>query len=165
MSNYTSSHPEKGAAGTHTAPTKASSGAKTGPSLSKSKKNDDKDKKKKEQEEKDAGEVEPWWPPFNFDSRNVLKSKICINLRNCQYELFKSIALKELGWRVVDHRNRVVDLEVLKQEEAEREKQEVAQAEENEKLSDRSRPADNEEQQDDDYYNRDRSRNPDVNKS
>ena len=71
----------------------------------------------------------------------MLKSKICINLRNCQYELFKSIALKELGWRVVDHRNRVVDLELLRQEELEREKQEVAQAEENEKLSDRSRAA------------------------
>lgn len=70
----------------------------------------------------------------------MLKSKICINLRNCQYELFKSIALKELGWRVVDHRNRVVDLELLKQEELEKERQEVAQAEENnnEKLSDRS---------------------------
>jgi len=58
--------------------------------------------------------------------------------------LFKSIALKELGWRVVDHRNRVVDVEVLKQEELERERQEVAQAEEHEKLSDRSR-ADNDD--------------------
>ena len=59
--------------------------------------------------------------------------------------MFKNIALKELGWRVVDHRNRVVDLEVLKQEELEREKQEVAQAEEIEKLSDRSRAADNDD--------------------
>lgn len=116
MSNYTSSHPEKSGAGSHTAPTKTTT-TKSGPSVSKTKKNDDKDKKKKEQEEKDAGEVEAWWPTFNFDGRNVLKSKICINLRNCQYELFRSIALKELGWRVVDHRNRVIDLEILLQEE------------------------------------------------
>ena len=145
VSNYTSSHPEKGGAGSHTAPTKATTTAKTGATVSKSKKTDDKERKKKEQEEKDAAEVEPWWPPFNFDGRNVLKSKICINLRNCQYELFKSIALKELGWRVVDHRNRVVDLEILKQEELEKEKQEeVAQAEENGKRSTRS-PGPNDE--------------------
>lgn len=82
-------------------------------------------KKKKEkleaakQEEKEA-EVEPWWPPFHFDGRNALKTKMCINLRNCQYELFRQIALKELNWRVVDYRNKVIDAEVLKEEELRR---------------------------------------------
>jgi hypothetical protein len=47
---------------------------------------------------------------------------MCINLRNCQYELFKQIALKELGWRVVDFRNKVIDAEVLKEEESRRKK-------------------------------------------
>ena len=66
--------------------------------------------------------MEPWWPPFHFDNRNVLKSKICLNLRNCQYDLFRTIALKELGWRVVDHRNKVIDLEALRLEEQQKEK-------------------------------------------
>ena len=57
----------------------------------------DKDKEEKEEE------VEPWWPPFEFDGRQALKSKLTINLRNCQYELFRTIAAKELGWRVVDN--------------------------------------------------------------
>lgn len=114
MSNYTSSHPDKAGTGPNTAPTKAATTMKTGTTLSKSKKTDDKERKKKEQEDKDAAEVEAWWPPFNFDNRNVLKSKICLNLRNCQYDLFRTIALKELGWRVVDHRNKVIDLEILK---------------------------------------------------
>ena len=37
----------------------------------------DKDKEDKEEE------VEPWWPPFEFDGRQALKSKLTINLRNC----------------------------------------------------------------------------------
>jgi hypothetical protein len=45
---------------------------------------------------------------------------MCINLRNCQYELFKQIALKELGWRVVDFRNKVIDEAILKEEEQRR---------------------------------------------
>ena len=52
---------------------------------------------------------EPWWPPFRFDGRNALKSRMCINLRNCQYDLFRKIALEELNWRVVDWRNRVIE--------------------------------------------------------
>lgn len=136
-SNYTTSLPEKVATGGgHTSgqPTGASkvggATAKTGPSVSKVKKNDDKDnKKRKEVEEKDAGELEPWWPPFNFDGRNVLRSKICINLRNCQYDLFKTIALKELGWRVVDHRNKVLDAETMKAEELLKEKNKEVAAE------------------------------------
>lgn len=38
-----------------------------------------------------------------------MKSRMCINLRNCQYDLFRNIALEELGWRVVDYRNRVIE--------------------------------------------------------
>lgn len=140
MSSYTSGQPDKEktvATSSHTAPTKTSTTVKAA-SLAKSKKNDDKDRKKKEQEEKDAAEVEPWWPPFNFDGRNALKSRICINLRNCQYELFRNIALQELGWRVVDHRNRVVDNDILKLEELEREQQEAARAADSGKHSQRS---------------------------
>ena len=79
-------------------------------------------KKKKEKleasnkEEKEV-DVEPWWPPFHFDGKFALRTKMCINLRNCQYELFKQIALKELGWRVVDFRNKVIDEAILKEEE------------------------------------------------
>ena len=56
----------------------------------------------------------------------MFKGKICINLRNCQYDLFKTIALKELGWRVVDHRNKVIDLEALLAEEREKEQNKEA---------------------------------------
>ena len=42
-------------------------------------------------------------------------------MRNCQYELFKTIALKELGWRVIDYRNKVIDLEAHLAEEREKE--------------------------------------------
>jgi len=61
--------------------------------------------------------LEPWWPPFQFEGRNALKSKMCINLRNCQYDLFRTISLDELGWRMVDYRNKVVDAESYRQEE------------------------------------------------
>ena len=88
---------------------------KTG-QTTKKKKDDDKDKKKKDDKE-EKEEIEPWWPPFHFDSRNALKSKLCINLRNCQYDLFRTIAMNELGWRIVDHRNKVVDQELLKLED------------------------------------------------
>ena len=58
--------------------------------------------------EKDGPE-EQKWPPFSFDGRQALKSKLCINLKNCQYDLFRTIALEELNWRVVDYRNRVIE--------------------------------------------------------
>ena len=59
--------------------------------------------------EENMEEMEPWWPPFEFDGRQALKSKLTINLRNCQYELFRTIAAKELGWRVIDNKNRDAD--------------------------------------------------------
>lgn len=68
---------------------------------------DDKDKKKEDDS------VEHWWPPFVFDGRQALKSKLCLNLRFCQYDIFKQIAIEDFGWRVVDWRNKVVDKDVL----------------------------------------------------
>ena len=65
------------------------------------------DSKKQEKDKKESSE--PWWPPFQFDGRHALTSKLCLNLRNCQYDLFRTIALNELGWRIVDHRNRVIE--------------------------------------------------------
>lgn len=44
-----------------------------------------------------------------FDGSHALKSKLCINLRNCQYELFRDIAVEELGWRVIDYRGKVLE--------------------------------------------------------
>lgn len=38
-----------------------------------------------------------------------MKSKLVINLRNCQYDLFKTIAIEELGWRVIDNRCNVLE--------------------------------------------------------
>jgi hypothetical protein len=38
-----------------------------------------------------------------------MKSKLVLNLRNCQYDLFKTIAVEELGWRVIDNRCNVLD--------------------------------------------------------
>lgn len=67
--------------------------------------------KKKEEEA-----MEVWWPPFNFDGRNALKSRLCINLRFCQYDIFYKIAIEELGWRVIDWRNKVIDKALLDQE-------------------------------------------------
>ena len=40
-----------------------------------------------------------------------MKSKLTINLKNCQYDLFKIIALEELGWRVIDNKGQVLDPE------------------------------------------------------
>ena len=39
---------------------------------------------KKEKDKEKAGEAqeEAWWPQFVFDSKNCLKSKLCLNLRN-----------------------------------------------------------------------------------
>ena len=73
--------------------------------------------KVKTQELKDKGATkakedaveEQWWPPFNFDHDKALKSKLCLNLRNCHYDLFRNIALNELGWRIIDHRGRVIE--------------------------------------------------------
>ena len=115
MSNSTYMNPEKQVLKESSAaiPTKKK---ETGPTVSK-KKNEDKGGKKQEVKEE---EVEAWWPPFHFDGRNALRSKMCINLRNCQYDLFRTIALNELGWRVVDHRNKVIDAESVKQEEIQR---------------------------------------------
>lgn len=70
-------------------------------------------KKKEDKDKKDKGEnaenQEPWWPVFSFDGRNAMKSKLVLNLRNCQYDLFKTIAIEELGWRVIDNRCNVLD--------------------------------------------------------
>ena len=46
------------------------------------------------------------WPPFSFDGSTALKHKLVLNLRACQYDLFRSIALDELGWKVVDYSNK-----------------------------------------------------------
>ena len=55
--------------------------------------------------EKNAdSKVERWWPKFEFDGKNAMKSKLTINLKNCSYDLFKIIALEELGWRVIDNK-------------------------------------------------------------
>ena len=50
-----------------------------------------------------------------------MKSKLVLNLRNCQYDLFKTIAIEELGWRVIDKNCNVYDpmnaAEILKAKE------------------------------------------------
>jgi hypothetical protein len=61
------------------------------------------DKKKDESETK----VEQSWPPFQFDGSQALKSKLVLNLRACQYDLFRTIALDELGWKIVNYNNEV----------------------------------------------------------
>ena len=38
-----------------------------------------------------------------------MKSELVLNLRNCQYDFFRTIAIKELGWRVIDNRCNVLD--------------------------------------------------------
>jgi hypothetical protein len=70
-----------------------------------------KNKKEKGEEKKDKSEQpeEPWWPPFVFDAKNALKSKLSLNLKNCQYDLFRNIAIFELGWRVIDSKNRLLE--------------------------------------------------------
>ena len=69
--------------------------------------------KKEEKDKKDKGESAenqaPWWPAFSFDGRNAMKSKLVLNLRNCQYDLFKTIAIEELGWSVIDNRCNVLE--------------------------------------------------------
>jgi hypothetical protein len=60
---------------------------------------------------KGDSKVERWWPKFEFDTKNAMKSKLTINLKNCQYDLFKIIAMEELGWRVIDNRGQVLDPE------------------------------------------------------
>ena len=57
--------------------------------------------------------VERWWPKFEFDPKNAMKSKLTINLRNCPYDLFKIIAMEELGWRVIDNKGQVLDPESI----------------------------------------------------
>lgn len=49
------------------------------------------------------------FPPFKFDGTNALKTKLVLNLRNCQYNLFRDIAALELGWRVIDQHGRVLE--------------------------------------------------------
>jgi len=73
--------------------------------IKREKKKEDKTKDDK----KDEATEEPWWPPFTFDGRFALKSRLCLNLKNCQYDLFRKIALEELNWRVIDYRNRVIE--------------------------------------------------------
>jgi hypothetical protein len=65
-------------------------------------------KPKKEKEKEPEPEV-PSWPPFHFDGSNALKSRLCINLKNCQYDLFRDIAIEELNWRVIDHRGKCIE--------------------------------------------------------
>lgn len=59
----------------------------------------------KEKKEEPAAEPEYNFPPFNFDGSQALKSKLVLNLRNCQYDLFRTIAIDELGWKVVNWHN------------------------------------------------------------
>lgn len=65
----------------------------------------DKDKNK-DKAGLDEPEANPW-PPFNFDGSQALKSKLVLNVRSCNYDLFRTIALEELNWKIVDHCNRV----------------------------------------------------------
>jgi hypothetical protein len=57
------------------------------------------------------------WTPFTFDGSQALKSKLVLNLRNCQYDLFRSIALEELGWKVIDYNNKVWEMSDVKKQE------------------------------------------------
>jgi hypothetical protein len=54
-------------------------------------------------------ENENWIPPFVFDGKNALKSKLTLNVKNCQYDLFRSIAIEEMGWRVIDYNGNVLE--------------------------------------------------------
>lgn len=58
-------------------------------------------------DEDDNAEVEAWWPPFEFNGKRALESKLNLNLKNCQYELFRKIAVNELGWRVLDRHGNI----------------------------------------------------------
>lgn len=64
------------------------------------------DKTKNEKKEKDEPEPNSW-PPFTFDGSAALKTRLVLNLRNCQYDLFRIIALEELNWKVIDQFNTV----------------------------------------------------------
>jgi len=35
---------------------------------------------------------------------------LVLNLRNCQYDLFRTIAIDELGWKVVNWNNQVLEI-------------------------------------------------------
>lgn len=88
---------ESGKEGTNNAVTTKTTSTKT-------KQTTDKDKNDKKKEEEP--EVSPW-PPFTFDGSNALKTRLVLNLRNCQYDLFRTIALEELNWKIVDQFHRV----------------------------------------------------------
>ena len=56
----------------------------------------------------DKDENDFQWPSFIFDGSNALKSKLWINLKHCNYKLFKDIALNELEWQVIDNSNKIL---------------------------------------------------------
>ena len=62
-----------------------------------------KDKKKNEEPVENETYT---WPMFTFDGSTALKHKLVLNLRACQYDLFRTIALDELGWKVIDYNNK-----------------------------------------------------------
>ena len=57
-------------------------------------------------EEKEQEDFE--FPKFNFDGKNALQSKLWINLKHCQYKLFREVAINDFGWQVLDHRNKLL---------------------------------------------------------
>ena len=69
----------------------------------------DKTAKPKPKKEKETEAESNSWAPFKFDGSNALKSKLILNLRNCQYNLFRDIAALELGWRVIDQNGKVLE--------------------------------------------------------
>jgi hypothetical protein len=81
-----------------------STNAATSKPTAKPKINPDKSKNDKKKEEEPVPDP---WPPFTFDGTNVLKNRLVLNLRNCQYDLFREIALEELNWKIVDQFQRV----------------------------------------------------------
>lgn len=69
----------------------------------------EKTSKPRAKKEKEAEVESSSWPPFTFDGSNALKSKLVLNLRNCQYNLFRDIAVDEMGWRVIDSQGRTLE--------------------------------------------------------
>jgi hypothetical protein len=69
----------------------------------------EKTSKPKAKKEKEPEGESNSFPPFSFDGSNALKSKLVLNLRNCQYNLFRDIAALELGWRVIDQNGKVLE--------------------------------------------------------
>ena len=69
----------------------------------------EKTSKPKAKKEKEPEVESNSFPPFSFDGSNALKSKLVLNLRNCQYNLFRDIAALELGWRVIDQNGKVLE--------------------------------------------------------